>query len=106
MIKRDAVGVVSPEWPPKRVMFRHADGGYDLGFDNAAEGQFVVNLTGWVDIEVGDGTIKRLGPGSILLAEDPMGMVTTVLVWRQRRAHVCLFHWHPTSNLLFFKENL
>ena len=73
MIKRDAVGVVSPVWPPKWVMFRHADGGYDLGFDNAAEGQFVVNLTGWVDIEVGDGTIKRLGPGSILLAEDTNG---------------------------------
>ena len=73
MIKRDAVGVVSPEWPPKRVMFRHADGGYDLGFDNAAEGQFVVNLTGWVDIEVGDGTMKRLGRGSILLAEDTNG---------------------------------
>ena len=73
MIKRDAVGVISPEWPPKRVMFRHADGSYDLGFDNAAEGQFVVNLTGWVDIEVGDGTIKRLGPGSILLAEDTNG---------------------------------
>jgi len=32
-----------------------------------------VNLTGSVDLEVGDGTRRRLGPGTILLAEDTTG---------------------------------
>ena len=73
MIKRDAVGAISQMWPTKGVMFRQVDGDYDLGFHNAPQRQFVVNLTGSVDIEVGDGTIKRLGPGSILLAEDTAG---------------------------------
>jgi hypothetical protein len=33
----------------------------------------VVNLTGSVEIETGDGTVRRMGPGSILLAEDTTG---------------------------------
>ena len=35
--------------------------------------QFVVNLTGEVEIEVSDGETRRFGPGSILLAEDTTG---------------------------------
>ena len=73
LIDQGAVGAISQMWPTKGVMFRQVDGDYDLGFHNAPQRQFVVNLTGWVDIEVGDGTIKRLGPGSILLAEDTNG---------------------------------
>jgi len=30
----------------------------------------VFTLSGAVDIEIGDGTVRRLGPGDILLAED------------------------------------
>ena len=70
LIDQGEVGAISEMWPTKGVMFRHVDGDYDLG---APQRQFVVNLTGSVDIEVGDGTIKRLGPGSILLAEDTAG---------------------------------
>jgi hypothetical protein len=33
----------------------------------------VVNLTGSVEIEVGDGSRRMFGPGSILLAEDMTG---------------------------------
>jgi quercetin dioxygenase-like cupin family protein len=33
----------------------------------------VFTLSGAVDIEVGDGTIRRLGPGDILIAEDVTG---------------------------------
>ena len=55
------------------VMFREVDGDYDLDFHNAPRRQFVVNLTGSVDIGVGDGTVRRLGPGDILLAEDTEG---------------------------------
>jgi len=30
-------------------------------------------LEGKVDIEIGDGTVRRFGPGDILLAEDTTG---------------------------------
>ena len=55
------------------VVFREVGGDYDLDFHNAPRRQFVVNLTGSVDIGVGDGTVRRLGPGEILLAEDTEG---------------------------------
>lgn len=55
------------------VLFREVEGDYDLDFHNAPRRQFVVNLVGSVDIGVGDGTVRRLGPGDILLAEDTHG---------------------------------
>lgn len=55
------------------VIFREVEGSYDLDFHTAPRRQFVVNLTGAVDITVGDGTVRRLGPGEILLAEDTTG---------------------------------
>ena len=55
------------------VIFREVDGNYDLDFHTAPRRQFVVNLFGSVDITVGDGTLRRLGPGEILLAEDLTG---------------------------------
>jgi len=54
-------------------MFREVESTYDLDFHNAPRRQFVVNLMGSVDITVGDGTVRRLGPGEILLAEDTTG---------------------------------
>ena len=39
-----------------------------------APGRYAVfTLSGAVDIEIGDGTVKRLGPGDILIAEDTTG---------------------------------
>ena len=42
-------------------------------FHNAPRRQYVINLDAAVEIEVGDGTVRRLGPGDILLAEDTTG---------------------------------
>lgn len=53
--------------------FWKVGGSYDLDFHNAPRRQFIMNLAGGVDIEVGDGTVRRMGPGSILLAEDISG---------------------------------
>jgi hypothetical protein len=55
------------------VIFREVDGSYDLDFHRAPRRQFVVNLSGSVDITVGDGSARRLGPGEILWAEDTTG---------------------------------
>ena len=67
------MGRISSLWRGKGVIFREVDGNYALDFHNAPRRQFVINLLGAVDIEVGDGTVRRLGPGEILLAEDTTG---------------------------------
>lgn len=66
-------GRISKMVKAKGVIFREVGGDYDLDFHNAPRRQYVVNLTGSVDLIVGDGTRRRLGPGSILLAEDTTG---------------------------------
>jgi hypothetical protein len=56
------------------VVFRETGPDYDLDFHNAPRRQFVLMLSGGaVEIEVGDGSKRRLGPGDILLAEDTTG---------------------------------
>lgn len=55
------------------IMFRETGAGYDYGWHRAPQRQYVIMLEGEVDIEVGDGTIRRFGPGDILLAEDTAG---------------------------------
>lgn len=67
------VGRISDLWRAKGVVFREVDGDYSLDYHTAPRRQFVINLTGSVDIEVGDGTVRRIGPGGILLAEDTTG---------------------------------
>ena len=55
------------------VVFRETDGSYNFDFHNAPRRQYVVNLEGEVEIEVGDGTKRLLRSGDILLAEDTTG---------------------------------
>lgn len=55
------------------IIFRETSGEYDLDWHNAARRQFVINLEGQLEIVVGDGTKRQLGPGDILLAEDTTG---------------------------------
>lgn len=55
------------------VVFRETDGNYNFDFHNAPRRQYVVNLEGEVEIEVGDGSKRLLRSGDILLAEDTTG---------------------------------
>ena len=66
-------GRISDPWVATGVQFRTVEGDYLLDFHTAPRRQLVVNLTGSVEIEVGDGTKRVLGPGTILLAEDTTG---------------------------------
>ena len=70
---RGATGRFSALWSGPGALFREVAGDHNYEFHTAPRRQFVVNLTGSVDIEVGDGTVRRLGPGSIILAEDLTG---------------------------------
>ena len=67
------LGRMSKLVPAKGVIFREVGGDYALDFHNAPRRQYVVNLTGSVELEVGDGTKRVLGPGDVLLAEDTTG---------------------------------
>ena len=65
-------GTISEMIAAKGVMFRQS-GDYFIDWHNAPRRQFVVNLTGTVEIVASDGEKRRLGPGTILLAEDLTG---------------------------------
>lgn len=71
--QQGAGGRLSEQWPGSGVIFREVTGDYHIDFHNAPRRQLVVNLTGSVEIEVGDGSKRILGPGEILLAEDTTG---------------------------------
>ncbi len=55
------------------LQFRHTRPDYDLDFHRAPRRQFIVNLTGGVEIEVSDGEVRRLQAGSVFLVEDTTG---------------------------------
>jgi len=66
-------GSISEPVPTQNVIFRETGPDYNLDFHPAPRRQYVVNLTGSVELEVGSGEKRVLGPGSILLAEDTTG---------------------------------
>ena len=68
------------------ITFRISPPGYFLGWHNAPRRQYTITLAGEVEVEASDGTVKRLGPGGILLAEDLTGEGhTTRVVSREPR---------------------
>ena len=66
-------GMISKRWPGTGMQFRQVAGDYHLDFHTAPRRQLVINLEGSVEIEVGDGSTRLMGPGSILLADDTTG---------------------------------
>ena len=55
------------------IVMRRFDPQRSNPWHNAPGRVCVFTLAGAVDIEVGDGTVRRLGPGDILIAEDITG---------------------------------
>jgi hypothetical protein len=54
-------------------MFRTSPPGYSLDWHCASRRQYVIQLAGYIELEVGDGTKVIAGPGDVLLAEDLTG---------------------------------
>ena len=67
------VGFISERYKATGVVFRETTGDYNYDFHPAPRRQYVVNLEGEVEIEVGDGTKRILRTGDVLLAEDTTG---------------------------------
>jgi quercetin dioxygenase-like cupin family protein len=68
-----AYGEGTPLQQATGVTFRVAPAGYVLQWHCAPRRQYTITLAGEAEIEVGDGTVKRIGPGDVLLAEDLTG---------------------------------
>jgi quercetin dioxygenase-like cupin family protein len=55
------------------IAFRVFQPGYVLSWHCAPRRQYSITLSGRAEIEVGDGTIAKVGPGDVVLAEDLTG---------------------------------
>ena len=55
------------------IMFRSASPQHLSPHHPAPRRQYVITLSGQVEIETGDGTIRRFGPGDVMLADDTTG---------------------------------
>ena len=59
--------------PGSGIVIRRFDANRSNPWHHAPGRAAVFTLSGAVDIEIGDGTVRRLGPGDILIAEDLTG---------------------------------
>ena len=55
------------------VIFRETPVGGSLDYHTAPRRQFVITLGGMAEVECGDGSRRRFGPGDIMLADDTTG---------------------------------
>src|SRR5688572_338976 len=68
-----AHGQSSAMQPAQGIVFREAPAGYVLDWHCAPRRQYAISLSGTAEIEVGDGTVVRVEPGDVVLAEDLTG---------------------------------
>jgi quercetin dioxygenase-like cupin family protein len=59
--------------PAAGIAFRVAPPGYVLDWHCAPRRQYSISLSGTAEIEVGNGTVARVAPGDVVLAEDLTG---------------------------------
>ena len=67
------VDLVSALHPAHSIQFRSATPSHRSGYHTVPRRQYVITLAGHVEIETGDGTVRRFGPGDVMLAEDTTG---------------------------------
>ena len=72
-LRSGGAGLISEPVTSKSVIFRETGPDYDLDFHPAPRRQYVVNLSGRVQLETGSGETRILGAGEILLAEATTG---------------------------------
>jgi quercetin dioxygenase-like cupin family protein len=68
-----AHGEAAPTQAVSGITFRVSPPGYVLDWHCAPRRQYSISLSGQAEIEVGDGTVARVGPGDVVLAEDLTG---------------------------------
>jgi hypothetical protein len=78
-------GSISELVPTVGVIFRETLEDASLDFHNAPRRQFIITLSGLGELECGDGSRRRFGPGNILLADDTTGQGHITREIRPRR---------------------
>jgi hypothetical protein len=64
---------LSRRFPATGIIFRETSGDYDLDWHPAPRRQYIINLTGAVEITASDGERRVIGAGEVLLVEDVTG---------------------------------
>jgi hypothetical protein len=64
---------LSDLWKAKGFVMRRNTADYELDYHTAPRKQFIINLTGVVEIVASGGETRQFGPGSIMLADDTTG---------------------------------
>jgi len=77
---------VSALQPAHGILFRSAPPSHRSSYHTVPRRQYVITLSGQVEIETGDGTVRCFGPGEVMLAEDTTGRghITRVVGDQQR----------------------
>jgi hypothetical protein len=86
----DASELFSEPHRVKQLVFRKEHRPHILDWHNAPRRQWVITLSGAVEIGVGDGTVMSFGPGDVFLAEDLTGQGHTAKPdnWMRAFIHV------------------
>ena len=66
-------GAYSELHPATGVIFRRTPADQYLDWHPAPRRQYVITLSGEAEVEASDGEIRRIGPGTIMLADDTTG---------------------------------
>lgn len=67
------IGHLSEKLDATGIIFRRTEPDYNYTWHNAPQRQYIIMLDGAVDVEIGDGTVRRFSTGDVLLAEDTTG---------------------------------
>jgi hypothetical protein len=72
--------------PVHGIQFRRSPANHLSDYHTVPRRQYVITLSGEVEIETGDGFVRRFGPGDVMLAEDTTGRghITRVVGGRPR----------------------
>ena len=66
-------GRKSQDWAVESVSFREIPPGASAEFHTAPIRQLAINLSGETELQVSDGTVRKIGPGQVFLVEDVTG---------------------------------
>ena len=66
-------GKLSKRLPATGIIFRQVPPTYDLDWHPAPRRQYIINLDAGVQITAGDGEVRVIGAGEVLLVEDTRG---------------------------------
>ncbi len=81
----------SPMQAATGITFRSSEPGEFIDWHTAPRRQYVITLSGQVEIGIGDGTVRQFGSGDVMLAEDLTGRGhTTRSVGNEPRVSVAI----------------